>query len=36
MTNGKIDLDPTFAGTGLSWDAVAGVLSLGVIDGGTF
>lgn len=33
---GKIGIDPTIAGTGLSWDAANGVLSVGTIDGGTF
>jgi hypothetical protein len=36
LTNGKIGVDPTIAGSGLAWDADLGVLSIGTIDGGTF
>ena len=36
MASGKIDIDPTIAGSGLAWDAVTGILSVGTIDGGTF
>lgn len=36
VTNGVITIAATFAGTGLEWDDVTGVLSVGTLDGGTF
>lgn len=36
ITSGKIEFDPTFAGSGLAWDPGTGILSVGTIDGGTF
>lgn len=36
VTSGEVTIAASFAGDGLAWDAVTGILSVGTIDGGTF